>query len=200
MIQRDDRRRFGQAVSLDDDESQPSPERFELGIERRRADDDRPELEAEHPVHARGTSTSAPSSASSRRRFGRFRRHAHDVIPEHLEDLRHAHQHRDASLANLPDDVVGRVAAREQDQARQHRRHECPHRLAEHVAERQKIEKANRQERLRPLPVLRDLLLDGNDVGEDVPVGDDDALGIGGRAGREDDLRGIVRRQLWDLA
>ncbi len=78
----------------------------------------------------------------------------------------------------------------------QHRRHECAHRLAEHVAERQQIEEANRQERLRPLPVLRDLFLDGNDVGEDVPMGDDDALWIRGRAGRKDDFRGIVRRQL----
>ena len=83
-------------------------------------------------------------------------------------------------------------------EARQHRRHERPHRLSEHVAERQQIEEADRQKRPGPLPVLRDLPLDRHDVGEDVPVGDDDALGVGGGAGREDDLRRIVRRQIRD--
>ena len=33
---------------------------------------------------------------------------------------------------------------------------------------------------------------DGDDVGEDVPVGDDDALGLGRRPGGEDDLRDVV--------
>ena len=37
---------------------------------------------------------------------------------------------------------------------------------------------------------IRHLALDRDDVGEDVLVGEDDALGLGGRAGREDDLGG----------
>ena len=53
VIERDDRRGLGEAVALDDHEAEPPPERLELGIERRRADDDRPELEAEHAVDAR---------------------------------------------------------------------------------------------------------------------------------------------------
>ena len=43
-----------------------------------------------------------------------------------------------------------------------------------------------------PTPVLRHLALDRDDVGEHVAVGDDDALGLGGGAGREDDLGGGV--------
>ena len=52
MIQGDDRRGFGQAVALNDGEPELAPERLELAVERRRADDERPELPAEQPVHA----------------------------------------------------------------------------------------------------------------------------------------------------
>ncbi len=150
-------------------------------------------------MHAPVLPPARPPAHPWRRRFGRFRRHSHDVIFEDLEDLRHAYQDGDATLADLANDVVGRVAAREEDQARQHRRHERPHRLPEHVAERQQVEKADWQKRLCPLTVLGDLLFDGNDIGQYVPVGDDDALGICGGAGGEDDLCGIVRRQVWVL-
>ena len=50
------------------------------------------------------------------------------------------------------------------------------------------------KERLAPFPVLEDLVLDRDDVRQDVAVGDDDALGLGGRAGREDDLGDVVVR------
>ena len=40
----------------------------------------------------------------------------------------------------------------------------------------------------RPLLVLRHLALDRDDVRQDVAVGDDDAFGLGRRAGREDDF------------
>ena len=59
MIQRDDRRRLGQAVALDHDEPELAPERFELGLERRGADDERPELPAEQPMDVAGSATSA---------------------------------------------------------------------------------------------------------------------------------------------
>src|SRR5207237_9401514 len=43
MIERDDRRRLGEAVTLDHDEADLTPEALELGVERRGADDERPE-------------------------------------------------------------------------------------------------------------------------------------------------------------
>ena len=75
---------------------------------------------------------------------------------------------------------------------RQHRRDERRHRLAEHVAERQQVQEAQREERPAPLAVLQDLAFDRHDVRQHVAVGDDDALGLGGRAGGEDDLGDVV--------
>src|SRR5262249_45526103 len=47
MIERDDRCSFGEPVSLDHDESEFAPERFEVRVEWSGADDERPELQAE---------------------------------------------------------------------------------------------------------------------------------------------------------
>ena len=47
----------------------------------------------------------------------------------------------------------------------------------------------------RVAAVLLHLVLDRHDVGEDVPVRDDDALGLGGRSRREDDLDDRVARR-----
>jgi hypothetical protein len=64
------------------------------------------------------------------------------------------------------------------------------------VAQRQQVQESERQERLRVLLVLRHLALNRHDVGEDVAVGDDDALGICRRARCKDDLGCIIRRCL----
>ena len=47
MVQRDERSGFGETVALDHDEAQAPPEFFGLGIERRAARDEGPELPAE---------------------------------------------------------------------------------------------------------------------------------------------------------
>ena len=77
VIQRDDRRGLGQAVALDDDEPEPAPERLELGIERRGADDERPELQAEQPMDP-PVAPPAPATSASLRADGsrRLRRDA----------------------------------------------------------------------------------------------------------------------------
>src|SRR5262249_42256038 len=51
MVQRDDRRRLGQPVALNDGEAELAPERFERRIERCGADDERPELQAERAMN-----------------------------------------------------------------------------------------------------------------------------------------------------
>ena len=78
--------------------------------------------------------------------------------------------------------------------AAHHRRNVGRHRLAEHVAERQQVDEAQRMERPRVPPVLHHLALDRDDVRQDVAVADDDALRLGRGAGREDDLDDVVAR------
>jgi hypothetical protein len=45
MVQGDNRRSFCQSIALDDCESHPAPELFNVGRQRRRADDEGPELQ-----------------------------------------------------------------------------------------------------------------------------------------------------------
>ena len=51
MVQRDDGCGLGEPVALDNGESHLAPERLEVGLERRRADHEGPELPAEDPMH-----------------------------------------------------------------------------------------------------------------------------------------------------
>ena len=99
------------------------------------------------------------------------------VLLEHIEDLRHADDHRDAPLAHAPDDVVRIEAAHEHHGAVDERRDVRGHRLPEHVAQRQQVQEADRRERPRVFLVLVDLLRDRDRVREDVAMADDDALG-----------------------
>ena len=123
-----------------------------------------------------------------------FGKGAHDVLAQHVEDLRHADQHRHAARLDQADDVVRVEAAREDDRAAHHRRHVGRHRLAEHVAERQQVDEAQRMERPRVAAVLHHLALDRDDVGHHVAMADDDALRLGRRARGEDDLDDVVAR------
>jgi hypothetical protein len=192
VIQRDDRGGLGQAVALYDEEPEAAPERFDVGIERRGADDHRPELEAEP---AMGAAVLPPALRPVHPPIGHVSRLGHDpdqVVAQHLEDLRHRNQHRDAAAANLRHHVFRSEGTGEHHHAVQQRRHERRHRLAEHVAERKQVEEADRQERPGVLPVLRDFTLDRDDVGEDVPVREHHALRLRRGAGREDHLGDVV--------
>ena len=191
MIQADDRRRLGEAVALHDDESELAPERLERAVERRRADDKRPEFQAEHAMNP-AEMPPAPHPVPRRARARRLRRDAQHVLAQDIEDLRYRHDDGDPPLLHLRDDVDRVVAAHEHDDAAEHRRDECRHRLPEHVAERQQIQKAERIKRRAPLPILQDFFFDGDDVREDVAMRDDDALRLGRRARGEDDFGGRV--------
>ncbi len=182
MIQRHDGRGLGKSVALNDDEPEPVPEFFEHGIERRGTRDHRPEFPAEAAVHmAESPPTSPPTRAGARSERG-FGMLAQDEIAQHLEDFRDGDQHRDSPRSDLADDLGGMVAALEHDGPRDHRRNEGRERLPEEVTERQEIQKANRGKRAAVAAILANLLLDRNDVREQVAMGNDDALRLGGRA------------------
>ncbi len=192
VIQADDRRRLGEAVALDHHEAEPAPELLERRIERRGADDEAPELQPEEPVRAAIPPPAPREVLFARRRLGRLGRRPQHVLAQHVEDLRHRHQHGHAARLDLPHDVVRVEAAHEHDRARQQRRDEGRHRLAEHVAQRQQVEEPDGRKRPRVLPVLHDLVLDRHDVGQDVAMRDDHAFRLGGGSRREDDLRRVV--------
>ena len=63
--------------------------------------------------------------------------------------------------------------------------------LAEYVAERKKVEKAQRMKEAFPAAVAIDFFFESFEVGEQVAVGEHDAAGFGGGAGGEDDFDGI---------
>ena len=73
-----------------------------------------------------------------------------------------------------------------------HRRNERRHGLSEHVAQRQQVEKSDGRERAGVAEVFLHLIFDRNNVGQNVPMRDDDALGLGGGAGGEDDFGGLI--------
>jgi hypothetical protein len=192
VVQRDDRGGLGEAVALHHQEAEPPPEGLHLRIQGRRAHHHGPELQTEQPVRPAVAPPAGRPVHACRRRAGRLREHALQMVPEHLEHLRHRHEHRHTAPSYLRHDVVGRVAAREDDHAVDEGRDEGGHRLPEHVAERQQVEEPDGEERPRPGLVLRDLPLDRQHVGEDVPVRQHHALGLGRRTRGEDHLGCIV--------
>ena len=194
VVQADDRRGLSETVALDHDEAELGPERLEVAVERRRADDERPELPAEQSVD-RAVPPPAPEEMLPRAGHIGMGYDTQDMLAQHVQDLRHGNEHRDTALLDLCGDLARVVPAHEDDVPRQHGGNEGGHCLAEHVAERQEVQKANRRKWPAPLAVLHDFAFDRNDVREYIAVGDDDAFGLGSRAGREDDLRHVVGRQ-----
>ena len=144
MVQRDDRRGLGEAVALDDDEAQAPPELLESGgsgaAPTTNAQNFRPNAGGRA-----GSATSAPGStcpcggASAASGID-----AQRVLAQHVEDLRHADDHRDAPALDQAHDVVRVEAAHEDHRAVDHRRDVGGHRLPEHVAERQQVQEAQR--------------------------------------------------------
>jgi hypothetical protein len=84
--------------------------------------------------------------------------------------------------------------AHEDHHARQHRRNKRRHGLPEHVAERQQVEKTDGRERPLVAKIFLHFAFHRNDVGENIAVRNDYALGLGGGAGGENDLGGLISR------
>ena len=142
MIEAHDRRRFRQAVPLNHGEPDLTPERFELGLERRRADDEGPELQAEQAVNAAVSPPAAGDVLLGAGRPGLGGDPQH-VFAQHIENLRHRHEDRHAPALDERDDLAWVVPAHEDDDARQHRRDEGRQGLTEHVAQRQQVRNLN---------------------------------------------------------
>src|SRR5262249_18831419 len=114
MIECDDGRGFGEAVALDNEKSELAPERFEFGIERRRAADAAPDLPPEHAIDFAVPPPSPDERFAFKRIFlGGKRIDTLHVFAKDVEDLRHGDQHRDSSRLDLTNDLYRVVAVRE---------------------------------------------------------------------------------------
>ena len=134
VVERYDRRGLGEAVTLYHQEPEPGPERLEVGVEGRGADNEAPEL---HPKQSVDSPVAPPTSGhirGVRRRLGHLRGNLQHVLSQHIEDLGDAHQHRDPAALNLVHDGRGAVSPHEHTDTREHRRDERSQRLTEHVA------------------------------------------------------------------
>jgi hypothetical protein len=88
VIQRDDGRRFGEPVALNDEKAQRAPEVLEVGFERRGAADHTPEFPAEQAMRAPVVPPATKKMlAREQVRSGGFRQHALDMVAQHLEDF-----------------------------------------------------------------------------------------------------------------
>src|SRR2546425_2096249 len=132
MVERDDRRRLGQAVALHDQEAELAPEPLEFRLERRGAADDAPELPAEEPVRG-PVAPPAPQEMAAGQHvgLGGDRQDALKVLTQDVEYLRHTNEDRDAARLDLVQNLRRTVAVGKDDRAGEHGRHERRHRLPE---------------------------------------------------------------------
>src|SRR5436309_1202025 len=82
-------------------------------------------------------------------------------------------------------------ASRKHHDSAQQLRQENAEELSEDVAQRKQIQEANRVYPFFVLEVFANFDFQRFDVGEQIGVGDHDALGLGGGAGGEDDLKSV---------
>src|SRR6266571_4934 len=115
VIERDDRRGFGEAVALNNGEADAPPELFEVRRQRRRTDDKGPELQAECRVDAPVPPPPAWNRDARGRRLARFRPRACRMVTQDVENLRHADEARDSPRLDQSLDVVRVETAREDD-------------------------------------------------------------------------------------
>ena len=113
---------------------------------------------------------------------------------EHPGNRRH---HRDPLLVHKPHQAWRLQAVFEVDLRRQQRRNPQAHELAKNVAERQRMQNAQRMNEALVAQVLADLLFQGIERGQHIALGVHDALRLAGGAGGEDDLQRGIPREPW---
>src|SRR5579862_49938 len=196
MIHAYERGGFGEAVALHGGVAKASPEFLGGSGERGASGNYRPEFPAEAAVNY----AKAPPAAEEMFAFGRFEialkvfefaagcEIALDLILERFDEARDSDEHRYTLVVNRADHFRGVERVEEHRCAAQNLREENSEKLAEHVAERKEIEKAQRMKEAFPAAIAVDFFFEGFEVGEQVAVGEDDAAGLGRGAGGEDDF------------
>ena len=192
MVDRNHRARFGEAVALDYEESDPGPEFLGFRVQHRASNDEGPELQSEGPMDVSVAPPPAERSARPLLHLLGPRMAPLDVVPQAVEQAGNGDQNRNPLSANRLADRGRMQPGHEGRRAFEQERDEEAHRLPEHMAKGQKVEDPDRLERAGPFLVAIDLLPDRIKVRADVPVEMDHPLGLGSGSGGVDDLHDIV--------
>jgi len=179
--------------------AEASPEFFGSNGERGASGNHGPEFPAEAAVNRAET----PPAAEEMFTLGRFeialkffeiaagREVALDLILERFDEARDGDEHGHALAVNRADYFRGVERIEEHGCAAQNLRKKNSEKLAEDVAERKEVEKAQGVKEAFPAAVTVDFSFECFEVGEEVAVGEDDAAGFGRGAGGEDNFDGI---------
>ena len=116
-----------------------------------------------------------------------------EMRAKQMQDARHGDENGDAFAADEVRHARGFEVFAEVNFGGEQGR--CPksHELTEDVTERHAVQEAQGMDPALVLEVLCHLVFDGLQADENVAMGDDDSLWLGGGAGGEDDLEGCLQ-------
>ena len=116
------------------------------------------------------------------------------------QDAGHGGEDRDALAADELDEARRGEAAFEMELGGEDGRNPEAHGLAEDVAERQRVQNAQRMDEPLVAHVGLGAFFDGPDAGEHIAVREHDAFGVAGGAGGEENLRAGFRLERPEMA
>src|SRR5262245_1713045 len=176
MIYCHDRTGFGKSVALDNEESEIRPEILECRIDASASRDECPEFPPKSSMYL----AIAPKSLDQRPRRIRSVKTAPDLVTQVFQQSRHGDDNGTSMVMDYLDDLSRMNFRREHRCASQEHRHKDTERLPEHVTEREKIQHAYGLKGSRPLFVFLDLSLKRPEIGADVSMSVNNALGLAG--------------------
>src|SRR6185312_9269996 len=200
MIQADKRRRFGKPVTLNDGVPETCPKRLRFGGQRGAS---RHHGE-KSPAEAAADRAKAPPPAKKMDvsgsiegvpkffQFAAGLKIALDLAAQRLDQTGHCNESHDVLTANFTDHLCGVQRVHEVDRCAEYLRKKNSKKLAKDVAQRKQIEYADRMEETFIAAVMFEFGCNRRNVGENISVRKHNAARFGCRAGREDNLHGIV--------
>ena len=192
MVQGGDRCGFGEAIALDYNEAELSPEFFQRSVERGRTHHEGPELPSEVAVNAAVLPPAGVPFPTAGRGCG-VGESGKDVVAQQIEHLGHADHHGNPTVPNQVRRLARTVTGLEENFPGDHGRNQRRHRLPEHMAQRQQVQETDGRERAHVLSILIDLMVDGFQVGQNIAVRESDAPGCAGSTRSEQDFRDLTR-------
>src|SRR5487761_52142 len=180
MIHADERCRFRHAVTLTHDESQAAPENRSFRIESRSAANHHPEFPSELPMEPPEAPPTAEKSIACRRvkvlPEGESMSGSLDVtlnfVAQRFHDAGHCHQNRNSVTADSLENFRGIQSVQKMHGSAQKRGNENAHELAEDMAQRHKVQKADGMKKPFVLLIFLNLRFEGSEVGLNVHKGE----------------------------